>query len=109
MQHNEPVRVQRRASATGVIMIAGQKIALGRTHAGQTVTILASGTTLTVHLGEEETRIVPRTTTRPVRSIKSQRPRAAAPADQQAVPARQRQGATASGNPLSTHRGRSRI
>jgi hypothetical protein len=29
----EPVRVQRRASNTGVIMVAGQKIALGRVHA----------------------------------------------------------------------------
>ena len=31
----EPVTVQRRASNTGVIMVAGQKIALGRIHAGQ--------------------------------------------------------------------------
>jgi hypothetical protein len=30
----EPVRVQRRASATGVIVVCGQKISLGRTHAG---------------------------------------------------------------------------
>jgi hypothetical protein len=31
----EPIRVQRRASATGVIVVCGQKIALGRTHAGR--------------------------------------------------------------------------
>jgi hypothetical protein len=31
----EPIRAQRRASATGVIMVAGQKAALGRLHAGQ--------------------------------------------------------------------------
>ncbi len=30
----EPVTVQRRASNTGVIMVAGQKVALGREHAG---------------------------------------------------------------------------
>jgi hypothetical protein len=30
----EPVRVQRRASATGVILVAGQKAALGHVHAG---------------------------------------------------------------------------
>jgi hypothetical protein len=30
----EPVTVQRRASNTGVIMVVGQKIALGRIHAG---------------------------------------------------------------------------
>ena len=60
----DPVRVQRRASATGVIMIAGQKIALGRTHAGQSVRVLASDTTLTVQLGDEEDKAVPRATTR---------------------------------------------
>jgi len=42
----EPIRVQRRASNTGVIMVAGQKVALART--------------------------------RPVRSIKANRPRKAA-------------------------------
>jgi hypothetical protein len=73
----EPVRVQRRASATGVIMVAGQKIALGRVHAGQTVTVLASDTTLTIDLGDGETQVIPRTTTQPVRSIKGQRPRTA--------------------------------
>ncbi len=76
----EPVRVQRRASATGVIMIAGQKIALGRVHAGQTATVLASDTTLTIDLGDGETQVIPRTTAQPVRSIKGQRPRTAAPA-----------------------------
>jgi hypothetical protein len=74
----DPVRVQRRASATGVIMVAGQKIALGRTRAGQTVTVLATDTTLTIEHEDGETQVVPRTTTQPVRSIKGQRPRAAA-------------------------------
>jgi transposase-like protein len=71
-----PVRVQRRASATGVIMVAGQKIALGRTRAGQTVTVLASDTTLTIKDEDGETQIIGRTTTQPVRSVKAQRPRA---------------------------------
>ena len=74
----DPARVQRRASATGVIMIAGQKAALGRVHAGQTVTVLVSDTTLTVQLGDGDTRVIRRTTTQPVRSIKGQRPRTAA-------------------------------
>jgi hypothetical protein len=74
----DPVRVQRRVSATGVIMVAGQKIALGRVHAGQTVTVLVSGTSLTIQLGDAEPRVIPRTTAQPVRSIKGQRPRAAA-------------------------------
>jgi hypothetical protein len=59
-------------------MVAGQKIALGRTSAGQTVTVLASDTTLTIELGDGETQVIGRTTTQPVRSIKGQRPRTAA-------------------------------
>jgi transposase InsO family protein len=74
----EPVRAQRRASATGLIMVAGQKIALGRVHAGQTVTVMVADTTLTVEFSDGETRAVNRTTTQPVRSIKGQRPRTAA-------------------------------
>ena len=35
----EPVRVQRRASNSGIVMVCGQKIALGRLHRWQTVTI----------------------------------------------------------------------
>ena len=73
----EPIRVQRRASNTGVIMVVGQKIALGRTHKHQTVTVLVSETTLTVELADGDTRVIRRTTTQPVRSIKGQRPRTA--------------------------------
>jgi hypothetical protein len=51
----EPIRVQRRASNTGVIMVAE--------------------TTLAIELDDEEVRVVRRTTTQPVRSIKGQRPR----------------------------------
>jgi transposase InsO family protein len=75
----EPIRVQRRASATGVIMVAGQNAALGRSHAGQTVTVLVSETTLAIELGDGEVRVIRRTTTQPVRSIKGQRPRTATP------------------------------
>jgi hypothetical protein len=70
----EPIRVQRRASNTGVIMVAGQKIALGRIHKHQTVTVLVSETTLTIEFGDGDTRVIRRTTTQPVRSIKGQRP-----------------------------------
>jgi hypothetical protein len=71
---SEPVRVQRRASATGVIVVCGQKIALGRAHAGQTLTVAVSDTTLAIELDDAETRIVRRTTTTPVRNIKADRP-----------------------------------
>ena len=74
----EPVRAQRRAPATGLIMVAGQKIALGRVHAGQTVIVMVADTTLTVEFSDGETRAINRTTTQPVRSIKGQRPRTAA-------------------------------
>ena len=73
----EPITVQRRASNTGIIMVAGQKIALGRAHAHQTVTVHVADTTLAVE-ADGETRVVRRTTTQPVRSIKGQRPRTAA-------------------------------
>ena len=75
----EPIRVQRRVSATGVIMVAGQTAALGRAHAGQTVTVLVADTTLAIELGDGDTRVIRRTTTHPVRSIKGQRPRTATP------------------------------
>jgi hypothetical protein len=71
----EPVGVQRRASNSGVIMITGQKVALGRLHKHQTVTVTVSETTLAIELPDGETKVVRRTTTQPVRSIKGQRPR----------------------------------
>jgi hypothetical protein len=71
----EPIRVQRRASTTGVIMVTGQKVALGRTHQHQTVTVIVSETTLAIELADGDVRVVRRTTTQPVRSIKGHRPR----------------------------------
>ena len=56
-------------------MVVGQKIALGRMHKHQTVTVLVSETTLAVELADGDTRVIRRTTTQPVRSIKGQRPR----------------------------------
>jgi hypothetical protein len=73
----EPIRVQRRASNTGVVMVAGQKVALGRVHKHQTVTVVVSETTLAFELDDGDTRVVRRTTTQPVRSIKGHRPRTA--------------------------------
>jgi transposase InsO family protein len=75
----EPVRVQRRASNTGVITVCRQKIALGRVHRQQTLTVLVSETTLAIELDDGETRVVRRTTTLPVRNIKANRPRPVIP------------------------------
>ena len=74
----EPVTAQRVASNTGVIMIAGQKIALGRIHARQIVTVYVAADTITIDLASDDIRVVRRTTTQPVRSIKAQQPRKAA-------------------------------
>jgi hypothetical protein len=45
-------------------VVCGQKIALGRTHAGQTLTVAVSETTLAIELDDAETGAVRRTTTR---------------------------------------------
>ncbi|MFI7681032.1 IS481 family transposase [Actinophytocola sp. NPDC049390] len=74
----EPVRVQRRASNSGIVMVVGQKIALGRIHAGQTVTIHVAEHTLTIDLPDGDTRTIQRTTTQPVRRIKTHRPKTSA-------------------------------
>ena len=66
--------MQRRASATGVIVVCRQKIALGRTHTGQTLTIAVSDTTLAIELDDAETRVARRTTAKPVPNIKADRP-----------------------------------
>jgi hypothetical protein len=75
----EPITVQRRASNTGVIMAAGQKIAPGREHKHRTLTMHVSDTTITIDLPGADDLTVRRTTTQPVRSIKGQRPRTAEP------------------------------
>jgi transposase InsO family protein len=80
----EPFPVQRRASNTGVIVIAGQKIALGRVHAGKTVTINVTDTQLVIAC-DDGPRTVTRTTTKPVNRIKADRPRIA---DTDATPER---------------------
>ena len=59
---SEPVTVQRRASNTGVIMIVGQKSALGRIHAGQIVTVHVAEHTVTIDLGGDDTHASRRTT-----------------------------------------------
>jgi hypothetical protein len=64
--------MQRKASNTGVIMVAGQKIALGRAHA--IVTVQVAEHTITVDYGDGGRRTVRRTSTQPVRSWKSPTP-----------------------------------
>lgn len=68
---SEPVTVQRRAASNGVILVCRQRVNLGAVHAGQIVSVAVSETSLTIDLGDGDTRTVPRTTTLPVRNIKA--------------------------------------
>jgi hypothetical protein len=54
--------------------VRGQKIALGRTRPGQTLTVAVSDTTLAIELGDAGIGVVRPTTTRPVRNIKADVP-----------------------------------
>ena len=56
-------------------MVVGQKIAFGRIHAHQTVTIHVAEDTLTIDLPDGGTRTVRRTNTSAVRNVKAFRPR----------------------------------
>jgi hypothetical protein len=71
----DPVRIQRRASATGTVIVAGQRVCLGRRNAHQTVTIDATDTELVVHFEDASVRVIARTNDHPVRWIKAHRPR----------------------------------
>jgi hypothetical protein len=70
----DPVRVQRRASNTGVVMVVGQKVALGRVHAGKTVSIAVSDTNLAIEC-DDRVRTVRRTNQQRIRNLKANRPR----------------------------------
>ncbi|MFI9428153.1 IS481 family transposase [Streptomyces achromogenes] len=69
----EPVRVQRRVSAVGTIMVCRQVVSLGRPYAGQTVTVHVSDTTISVDL-DGQIRVIRRTTDVPVRNVKANKP-----------------------------------
>ena len=71
---DEPVRVQRRVGNNGVIMVVGQKVALGRVHAGKTLTVAVSETHLAIEC-DDGVRTVRWTTSQPVTRIKAHRPR----------------------------------
>jgi transposase InsO family protein len=73
----EPITVQRRASNTGVLMVAGQKVAIGRQFKHHTVAVHVSETTVAIELPDGDTKVVRRTTDKAVRSIKGQRSRIA--------------------------------
>jgi hypothetical protein len=59
------------------MMVAGQKVSLGRHHRQQTVTVLVSEPTLAIEFDDGDVHVVRRSTDQPVRSITGQRPRTA--------------------------------
>ncbi|MFI1337006.1 IS481 family transposase [Streptomyces sp. NPDC020845] len=69
----EPVRVQRRVSAVGTVMVCRQVVSLGRPYAGRTVTVHVAESTLTVEL-DGQVRVIQRTTDIPVRHVKANKP-----------------------------------
>jgi hypothetical protein len=73
----EPVQVQRRTDRTGVLMVTGQRVSLGREHAHQIVVVTVSETTLAIDVGDGDQRVFRRTNDNAVRNIKPKRPRIA--------------------------------
>ena len=69
----EPVRVQRRVSAVGTVMVCRQRVSLGRPYAGRTITVHVAESTLTVEL-DGQVRVIQRTTDIPVRHVKADKP-----------------------------------
>jgi transposase InsO family protein len=80
----DPVRVQRRVSDTGVVTVARQTVALGRLHAGQTVTIDVTDTDLVVAC-DDGPRTIRRTNQLPIRNLKANRPRTIDPSNRTAT------------------------
>lgn len=73
----EPITVERRCDNTGQIMIASQRVALGRHYSHSVVTVHVSQTTLAIELPDGDTTIIRRTNDQAVRNIRTQRPRTA--------------------------------
>ncbi|WP_234581867.1 IS481 family transposase [Micromonospora sp. MH99] len=71
---SEPVRVERRVSCRGALVIAGQRIHVGNAHAGATLTVEAADTTFRVHDGDQLLLEVPRTTTKAIARFKVRKP-----------------------------------
>jgi len=66
-------RVQRRVPIDGVTMVAGQRLRIGRTHAGKVVTVLVEDHHFRVLDGESELALHVRTTRKPLRNYNAAR------------------------------------
>jgi hypothetical protein len=70
----EPVRIQRRVSCRGALMVAHQRIHIGIHHAGRTVDVEEADSTWRVYDGNLLLAEVPRTTTKPIARFKVRKP-----------------------------------
>jgi hypothetical protein len=71
----EPIRVQRRVSTRGALVVAGERIHVGITHAGRTLDVESADRTIRIY---DETGVLvaeaPRTTTKSIARFKVRRP-----------------------------------
>jgi hypothetical protein len=70
----EPLRVQRRVSCRGALVVAKQRIHVGIVHAGQTLTVEAADSTWRIYNQDGLVAEVARTTTKPVARFKVHKP-----------------------------------
>lgn len=70
----EPVRVQRRVSSRGQLVVAGQHIQVGMTHAGQTLDVESADHKFRVYDADELVTEVARTTGKPIARFKVRKP-----------------------------------
>jgi transposase InsO family protein len=75
-----PLRVERRVSTRGSLVIAGQYIQVGITHAGKTLCVAAADSTFAVYDGDHLITEVARTTTKEVARFKVRKPEPPRPA-----------------------------
>jgi hypothetical protein len=66
--------VHRWISCRGALVVASQRIHVGITHAGRTVTVEAADTTWRIYHGDELLTEVARTTTKPIARFKVRKP-----------------------------------
>jgi hypothetical protein len=70
----EPLRVQRRVSSRGALVVAGQRIHVGMTHAGRTLDVESVDHTFRVYDGDEMLIEIARTTGKPIARFKVRKP-----------------------------------
>ncbi|MFC0507243.1 hypothetical protein [Micromonospora costi] len=70
----EPMRVERRVSCRGSLVIAGQRIHVGIAHAGTSLTVEAAGTTFRVYDADQLITEVAHCTTKAIARFKARKP-----------------------------------